>query len=71
MLVASAEFQPSEIQDLAEAVPQLLAFKAKANLPLRFHVRIEVGDGTQKPSAEVASELNQLLDGLKGGFLAE
>jgi hypothetical protein len=71
MLVASAEFEPSQIQDLADAIPQLLAFKAKAKLPLRFHVRIEVGDGTQKPSAEAAAELNALLNDLKDGLQAE
>ncbi len=70
MLVASAEFEPSEIQDLADLVPQLLDFKAKAKLPLRFHVRLEVGDGTQKPSAAAAAELNKLIAGLKDGFKA-
>jgi len=68
MLVASAEFEPSEIQDLADLVPQLLEFKAKARLPLRFHVRLEVGDGAQRPSATAASGLNKLLEGLKDGF---
>lgn len=67
-LIASSEFEPSEIQDLADLVPQLLEFKAKANLPMRFHVRLEVGDGTQKPTDAVASELNKLLAGLKHGF---
>ena len=68
MLLASAEFEPSEIQDLAELIPQLLAFKAKAKVALRFHVRIEVGGGTEKPSPAVAAELNKLIAGLKDGF---
>lgn len=68
VLVASADFEPSEIQDLADLVPQLLEFKAKSKVPLRFHVRLEVGDGTQKPSPQSASELNRVLDGLKDGF---
>lgn len=68
LLVASADFEPSEIQDLADLVPQLLEFKAKAKLPLRFHVRLEVGDGSQRPSAAIANELNKLLDGMKDGF---
>ena len=68
MLVASAELEPSEIQDLADLVPQLLDFKAKAKLPMRFHVRLEVGDGTQKPSPTAAKELNDLLSEMKDDF---
>lgn len=71
MLVASAEFEPSEIQDLADLVPQLLDFKAKAKVPLRFHVRLEVGDGTLKPTPATAAELNKLIAGLKDGFEAK
>ena len=47
---------------------KLLEFKAKAKLPLRFHVRLEVGDGGQKPSATAAAELNKLLVTLKHAF---
>jgi hypothetical protein len=68
LLIASAQFEPSEIQDLADLIPQLLDFRAKAKIPIRFHVRLEVGDGTQKPSAEAAAELNKLIEGLKEGF---
>ena len=53
---------------MADLVPQLLDFKAKAKVPLRFHVRLEVGDGTLKPSPAVATDLNNLLGGLKDGF---
>jgi hypothetical protein len=67
-LVATADFEPSEIQDLADLVPRLLEFKAKAKLDLRFRVRLEVGDGNQKPPAATAAELNKLLDGLKDEF---
>jgi hypothetical protein len=68
VLIATADFEPSEIQDLAELVPQLLAFRTKAQLPLRFQVRLEVGDGSQKPPAQAAEDLNKLLAGLKDGF---
>ena len=68
LLIASAQFEPSEIQDLADLIPQLLDFRAKAKVPLRFHVRLEVGDGKQKPTAEAAADLNKLLAGLKEGF---
>ena len=70
MLVASAEFEPSEIQDLADLVPQLLEFKAKAQVPLRFHVRLDVGDGTNRPSPQAAADLNEILRMVKDDFAA-
>ena len=68
MLVASAEFEPSEIQDLADRLPELLDFKAKTKIALRFYVQLEIGDGKEKPSPAVAAELNRLIAGLKDGF---
>jgi hypothetical protein len=65
VLVAESELEPSEMQDLADIVPKLLEVKAKANAPLRFHVRIEMGDGKTLPSAEAAKEVNKLLKGVK------
>ena len=67
-LIASAQFEPSQIQDLADLIPQLLDFRTKAKVPLRFHVRLEIGDGKQKPSAQAAAELNELIAGLKEDF---
>jgi len=68
VLVASAELEPSEIQDLGDAMPQLLDIKAKTNVPVKFHVRVELGDGDDLPPQEVADQVNQLLSGLKDGF---
>ncbi len=68
VLIASAQFEPSQIQDLAELIPQLLDFKAKAKVPLQFHIRLEVGDGKQRPTAETAAELNKLIAGLREDF---
>jgi len=45
IIVPILEFEPSELQDPGDAIPQLLALKAKANLSLRFQVCIEVGNG--------------------------
>jgi len=67
-LVAHAELEPSEIQDLAEIIPNLLELKAKFNTPLKFRVQIELGDGKEKPSEETAKEINKLLKQLKDGF---
>ena len=67
-LVAHADLEPSEIQDLAEIIPNLLELKAKLNTPLRFRVQVELGDGKEKPSEETAKEINKLLKELKDGF---
>jgi len=68
VLVASAELEPSEIQDLADAMPRLLEIKAKANLPIRFKVRVELGDGQEIPSSQVAGELGDILGEVKDEF---
>lgn len=67
-LVAVADFEPSELQDLGDAIPKLLELKAKANLALRFQVRIEVGDGKELPTPEVSAEVNKLLGEVKDGY---
>ena len=69
-LVAVAAFEPSEIQDLADAVPKLLEFKARSKVPLLFQVRLEIGDGKTLPAADVAAELNRVLREVKEGFQA-
>lgn len=65
VLVASAELEPSEIQELGDVIPDLLKLKAKANAPFRFHVRIEMGDGKTLPSPEAAKEANKILKKVK------
>jgi len=70
-LVAQAELEPSEIQDLADIIPSLLEFKARFNIPLRFRVQIELGDGKDRPSKESSKEINKLLKELKDDFQLE
>ncbi|MFW6106651.1 MAG: hypothetical protein ACOC8H_00675, partial [bacterium] len=65
VLVASSELEPSEVQDLGELVPQLLDVKAKTNVPMKFHVRIDVGDGKEPPDQGAVTKLNQILSALK------
>jgi len=67
-LVAAAVFEPSQIQDLGDIIPQLLEIKTKSNIPLQFRVQITFGDGKQVPSEEVTKEINRLLEDLKDGF---
>lgn len=68
VLVAQSELQPGEIQDLGDIIPQLLEIKNKADVPLKFHVRIELGDGTDPPNPEAAAQVNTLLEDMKEGF---
>ena len=46
-------------------VPKFLDIKNKTNTPIRFHVRIEIGDGKAMPSEEATSEANALLKSLR------
>ncbi|QOJ18491.1 MAG: ATP-binding protein [Phycisphaeraceae bacterium] len=66
--VAEADFEPSQIQDLGDAVPRLLDIKARTNVSLRFHVRLEIGDGVTAPDPKVVEDVNRALEGLGGSF---
>ncbi|HSB81979.1 MAG TPA: hypothetical protein VLM91_24630, partial [Candidatus Methylomirabilis sp.] len=61
ILVAAGELEPAQVQDLGDIVPKLLEIKTKAGTLIRFHVRIEVGDGKSLPSEEIAGEINAML----------
>lgn len=65
VLVATAELEPSQVQDLGDIIPKLLEIKSRSNMPLRFQVRIEMGDGKTVPSAEIAQKANAILKGVK------
>jgi hypothetical protein len=65
ILVAASELEPSEMQDLGDIIPKLLEVKAKANVPLHFQVRIEMGDGKTLPPAQAVGDINKLLKGVK------
>ncbi len=65
VLQATAELSPSQIQDLGDIVDKLTQIKAKTNTPIKFVVRIEIGDGKTKPNAQVTKEINAILKGVK------
>ena len=67
-LVAQSDLEPSEVQDLADLVPQLLDIKSKSNLPIAFRVRVEVGDGESEPDAEQAKAISDLLASIREEF---
>ena len=66
--VAAADFEPSQIQDLGDLIPSLLEVKARSNVGMKFHVRLEVGDGEARPSDEAVNEINDLLKDLGEDF---
>jgi hypothetical protein len=68
VLIARAELEPSEVQELGDIMPDLLKIKARTNTPIRFHVRVELGDGKTVPSQEKANELNEILKKVKKDF---
>ena len=68
MLVASGELSPDQIQDLGDIMHKLLEVKVKSNIPIKFRVKIELGDGKEKPPEETAQEINKLLADLKDDF---
>jgi len=49
-------------------MPKLLEIKAKSNLPITFHVRVELGDGQELPAEQIAAEVNSVLSEIKAGF---
>ena len=65
MLSVSEEIEPSHIQDLAEQMPALLDIGAKVGIPIRFNLRIEVGDGKSVPQPEAITKLNEILSAIK------
>jgi hypothetical protein len=66
--VAAADFEPSQIQDLSDLIPALLEIKAKAKVGMKFHVRLEIGDGSTPPSDDVVNDINDLLKDLGEDF---
>jgi hypothetical protein len=67
--IAAADFEPSRMQDLGDLIPSLLELKAKAKVGMKFHVRLELGDGSTPPSDDVVNEINGLLKDIGEEFL--
>lgn len=67
---AEAQFEPSQLQDLGDAVPRLLDIKARTNVQMRFQVRLEIGDGVSEPDPSVVAEINRVLETVGQTFRA-
>ena len=57
----SATLEPNELQDLIDALPDVIT--AAAGMPLRFHVHITLGDEGDVPPESVTA-VNMLLEGV-------
>ena len=57
----SAALEPNELQDLVDALPDVIT--AAAGIPLRFNVHIMLGDGGDVPPDSVTA-VNKLLEGV-------
>jgi hypothetical protein len=68
VLIASAEFEPSELQDLLDSVPRLLEIRAKAKTAIRFRVQVEVGDGAKPVDQTVVQEIGRILGEVRPGM---
>ena len=68
VLCAEADLEPAQIQDLGDVIPKLLDIKKKTGLPMRFHVRIEMGDGGNSPPKNITEEVNTLLKDVNEGL---
>ena len=68
IFVARSRLEPREIQDLGDIVSKLLEIKNKADIPLAFHVKIELGDGQTQPDDETVRTINQVLGDISDGF---
>ena len=64
----AAVLEPNELQDLVDALPDVV--KAAAGVPLQLHVRITLGDGSDVPSETVTS-LNELLESVSADLRLE
>lgn len=67
-LVAVADLEPAQVQDLGDIVPKLLEIKTKTNTPIRFQIRIEMGDGKTLPTTDASQKVNMILKGVKKTF---
>jgi hypothetical protein len=68
LLTGATTFEPGALQNLAEIAPELLSIKAKTGVPIHLHLRIEAGDGKDRPPQKVADQVNETLAKFKKDF---
>jgi len=65
LLVAEADLNSHEIQNLGDNVARLFEIKAKRSTPIKISIRIEVGDGSTPPQPTAVEEFNKVLQNVK------
>jgi hypothetical protein len=68
ILAGATSLEPAELQNLAKIAPEPLSIKAKTGVAIRLHLRIEAGDGKDRPAAKVADQVNETLATFKKDF---
>lgn len=67
---AEAELQPSEIQDLGDIMPKLLAMKAKLGVTMKFKLKVVLGDEANRPAEDTILVVNNLLQSVNRQLIA-
>lgn len=67
-LTAAAELASDQVQELGDIMHKLLAVTTTQSVPIRFHVRVELGDGKNPPPADATKQTNALLKTVKEGL---
>ncbi len=65
---AEATLESGQIQDLAEKIFEVLKITAQYNIPIRFRLRVEVGEDSKKPNQTAVEELNKILGEIDEGL---
>ena len=65
MRVGSSELEPHELQDLVDAMQQILEVKAQTGVPVQFHLRVEVGEPGGTDPFEAAQQISKILGDIK------
>jgi len=65
ILAGTTDFEPADLQNLAEIAPELLSIKAKTGVPIRLKLHVEAGDGKDRPTRIVTDLLNETLTKFK------
>jgi hypothetical protein len=68
ILAGATSLEPAELQNLAKIAPEPLSIKAKTAAPIRLHLRIEAGDGKDRPAQKIANRVNETLTKFKKDF---
>jgi hypothetical protein len=64
ILTAEADLRPNETQNLADHIGEFTRLATTAGVDLRFHLRVDLGDGREIP-ADTLAKVSKLLESVK------